>query len=145
MAGTEVARGILRCIDPEIPILTHPLNADAARRMAMTLIAGGFEVAPILMAELTQDRLLARLETVRDVQRRLAPGAGVNRGPRPKPLGRCRRGNRATSVIPTPSPRSRAVRIPPAPAVDYGSLSRFVAASSRLTRCSPATTRARRS
>ena len=145
MTGTEVARGIARFVDPEIPILIHSLNAAGSRRMATTLSAAGFEVTLVPMAELTQDRLLARLETVRDVQRRLAPGAGVNRGPRPKPLGRCRRGNRATSVIPTPSPRSRAVRIPPAPAVDYGSLSRFVAASSRLTRCSPATTRARRS
>jgi CheY-like chemotaxis protein len=71
VTGTEVARGIVRCVDPEIPILIHSRNRGAARRMTTTLAAAGFEVSVIPMAELTQERFLAWLEIVRDVQRLL--------------------------------------------------------------------------
>lgn len=73
VTGTEVARGLVRCVDPEIPILIHSMNRGAARRMATPLITAGFEVSVIPMADLTQDRFLAWLETVRDVQRLLEP------------------------------------------------------------------------
>ena len=48
-------------------------NAAGARRMATPLSTAGFEVSVIPMADLTQDRFLAWLETVRDVQRLLGP------------------------------------------------------------------------
>jgi len=69
VTGTEVARGIRRHVDPEIPILIHSMNATGARRMATPLITAGFEVSVIPMAELTQERFLAWLDTVREVQR----------------------------------------------------------------------------
>ena len=73
MAGTQVVQGILRYLDPEIPILIHSMNRGAARRMATTLTAGGFEISTIPMTDLTRDRFLAWLDTVREVQRLLAP------------------------------------------------------------------------
>ncbi len=73
VTGTQVVQGILRCLDPEIPILIHSMNRGAARRMATTLIAAGFEVSTIPMADLTRDRFLAWLDTVREVQRLLGP------------------------------------------------------------------------
>jgi len=73
VTGTEVARCIVRCIDPEIPILIHSMNPGGARRMAKYLITAGFDVSVIPMAKLTQDRFLAWMETVRDVQWLLGP------------------------------------------------------------------------
>ena len=73
VTGTQVVQGILRCLDPEIPILIHSMNRGAARWMATTLTAAGFEVSVIPMADLTQDRFLAWLDTVREVQRLLGP------------------------------------------------------------------------
>ncbi|MDG4584577.1 MAG: hypothetical protein P9E67_10930 [Candidatus Competibacter sp.] len=73
VTGTQVVQGILRHVDPEIPILIHSMNRGGARRMATTLTTGGFEVALTPMAELTQDRFLAWLDTVREAQRLLAP------------------------------------------------------------------------
>ena len=37
VTGTQVVQGILRYLDPEIPILIHSLNRGAARRMATSL------------------------------------------------------------------------------------------------------------
>ncbi len=73
VTGTRVVQGILRNVDPEIPILIHSLNRGAARRMATTLTAAGFEVSAIPMADLTRDRFLAWLDTVREAQRLLGP------------------------------------------------------------------------
>jgi CheY-like chemotaxis protein len=73
VTGTQVVQGVLRCLDPEIPILIHSMNRGAARRMATTLTAGGFEVSVIPMTDLTQDRFLAWLDTVREVQRLFGP------------------------------------------------------------------------
>lgn len=73
VTGTQVVQGILRCLDPEIPILIHSMNRGAARRMSTTLIAAGFGVSAIPMADLTRDRFLAWLDIVREVQRLLGP------------------------------------------------------------------------
>lgn len=73
VTGTQVVQGILRYLDPEIPILIHSMNRGAARRMATTLTAGGFEISTIPMTDLTRARFLAWLDTVREVQRLLAP------------------------------------------------------------------------
>ena len=131
VTGTEVARGIARFVDPEIPILIHSLNAAGGRRMATTSTAGGFEVAPIPMAELTQDRLLARLETGRDVQRRLAPERTAARAPSP---------SGAADAETAPRASSRPHRLVPARSVSHPRqrwITALLPASSRPDRGSP--------
>ncbi len=49
------------------------MNRGGARRMATTLTAAGFEVSAIPMAELSREHFLGWLDTVREVQRLLAP------------------------------------------------------------------------
>ena len=71
VTGTQVVQGILRSVDPEIPILIHSMNAAGARRMAIPLASAGFEVSVIPMAELSRERFLAWLETVWEVQQLL--------------------------------------------------------------------------
>ena len=66
VTGTQVVQGILHSVDPEIPILIHSMNAAGTRRMATTLTAAGFEVSVIPMAELSRERFLGWLDTVRE-------------------------------------------------------------------------------
>ena len=66
-------QGILRHIDPEIPILIHSMNHTAARRMSTTLMTAGFDVSVVPMADLTEDRFLVWIETVWEIQKSLAP------------------------------------------------------------------------
>ncbi len=73
VTGTQVVQGILRHVDPEIPVLIHSMNRGGARRMATTLTAAGFEVSAIPMAELSREHFLGWLDTVREVQRLLEP------------------------------------------------------------------------
>ena len=73
VTGTQVVQGILRHIDPEIPILIHSMNHTAARRMSTTLMTAGFDVSVVPMAELTEDRFLVWIEAVREIQKLLAP------------------------------------------------------------------------
>lgn len=131
VTGTEVARGIARFVVPQIPILIHSPNAAGGRRMATTSTAGGFEVARIPMAELTQDRLLARLETGRDVQRRLAPERTAARAPSP---------SGAADAETAPRASSRPHRLVPARSVSHPRqrwITALLPASSRPDRGSP--------
>jgi CheY-like chemotaxis protein len=73
VSGTQVAHCIQRYVHPDVPVLIHSMNPAGARRMAGFLTSAGFDVTVIPMAEMTEGRFVAWLETVRAVQEFLGP------------------------------------------------------------------------
>jgi CheY-like chemotaxis protein len=68
VSGTQVAQCIQRWVHPDVPILIHSMNPSGAQRMAGLLTRARFDVTVIPMAELTETRFVAWLETVREIQ-----------------------------------------------------------------------------
>jgi CheY-like chemotaxis protein len=68
-SGTHVSNAIIEHISTDVPILIHSMNFAAAKTMVSKLEQAGFWVTRIPMSALTQEKLEAWLEEVRDIWR----------------------------------------------------------------------------
>lgn len=66
LSGTNVTKVIMANISPDVPIMVHSVNQAAAPRMVKALSKAGFSVTRLPMTEMSEEKLGAWLDGVRE-------------------------------------------------------------------------------